>query len=486
MMRRRPVVPLLALALVLIGCGASPGSGGDDDDDLGGTDAALIDAAENADAAIDALTAYPDAQINSDGPAACTDWMCTTPVDDGCLVGTSDMCGNGLDDNCNGSVDEGCPCTPGAVQQCFVGQPGRRNVGGCVDGMQTCQGGGEFIEWGPCTGGIRPGSEACDSVDNDCNGCADDHPDCCEVTLACPSSMPDGEPFQNYVINGAMFYSGAVTSWSWTVTGGPCDQLLMSSANRSTFTLTGANTSTLTFRPTLSGDYTVTVTIVGADGVTYTCTFIVHIRGPGMRIEQCSDRTAETDIDLHLHRPLGPGVSQGWFSAAGRDDCNYINCKAGPAGPNTPNWGSVNSPLAECVGGPSGAAWTALGYCRNPRLDIDSIRAIGVPENINVDVPQNNAVYRVMVNYFGGTVVAHPLVNVYCGGFLRGSYGLPGAMTEVTGFDVAGGDSTGDIWRVVDVTPQVANGITSNCTLAPVYPAGQTTGYWVAPTPRTY
>ena len=512
MMRRRLPAAFI-LVLISIGCGANPGGNdGDDDDDTPGTDAAAVDAADEVVDAIDATTAYPDADIDFDG-GTCNNWQCTNPIPDGCQLGTSDICGNGLDDNCNGFVDEGCACTPGAVQQCFVGPPGHRNVGGCVDGMQTCQGGGEFVEWGPCVGGIRPGEETCDSVDNDCNGCADDHPDCCVVELACPSSMPDGEPFQNYVINGATFYSGAVTSWTWTVTGGPCDQLLQSTAGTTTYTVTGQNTSTLTLRPTLSGDYTITVRIVAADGTVYMCTFIVHIRGPGLRIEQCSDRTAETDIDLHLHRPLNTGVSNSWFSGAGIDTCFYGNCKGSNTGAFTPvpNWGYANSPLAECAGGPEGASWQALGYCRNPRLDIDSINDSGVPENINVDVPQNNATYRVMVNFFsGGGTPAHPLVNIYCGGYLRGSYGLPGPMSQVNGFDFSGGDSSGDMWRVVDVTPMVNAGTTTDCMLAPlrkpctgtgqgtcaagltcmnggcIDATGATTAYWVETSPRTY
>ena len=64
-----------------------------------------------------------------------------------------------------------------------------------------------------------------------------------------------------------------------------------------------------------------------------------------------------------------------------------MNCKATTfAASGAPNWGYPNSPIAECSGGPEGAMWQALGYCRNPRLDIDSISANGVPENINIDV----------------------------------------------------------------------------------------------------
>src|SRR4029079_18457072 len=53
---------------------------------------------------------------------------CGAPVGDGC--GPTELCGtgsgNGLDDNCDGKVDEGCLCTPGDVQKCFNGPPGKR------------------------------------------------------------------------------------------------------------------------------------------------------------------------------------------------------------------------------------------------------------------------------------------------------------------------------------------------------------------------
>ncbi|HVK84789.1 MAG TPA: hypothetical protein VM513_11810, partial [Kofleriaceae bacterium] len=192
----------------------------------------------------------------------------------------------------------------------------------------------------------------------------------------------------------------------------------------------------------------------------------------------CSDQTANTDLDLHLHRPNN---TLSWFSTANGATCYYENCKAQAASPAT--WGYANSPLAACVGGPEGTSWAALGFCRNPRLDIDSIQDSGVPENINVDVPEA-AAYRVMVNYFGGTGTVHPVVNVYCGGRLRGSYGQQSA--QVSGFDQSGGNATGDMWRVVDVTPVVSNSETTDCALAPLHPPGMSSGYWVSTTPRTY
>ncbi|MBK9031452.1 MAG: putative metal-binding motif-containing protein [Myxococcales bacterium] len=487
---------VIALAIAFAwGCGPTNTGGGDVDAPGGGGDATGTDPDANVstvdapDVPIDAPALPIDAIPETDAEI-CGDLTCTNPVNDGCMA--IELCDNGTDDNCNGMVDEGCGCTAGAVQQCFNGPPGRRHVGACVDGMQTCQGTGEFREWGPCVGGIAPGAaEPCDSLDNNCNGCVDDNPACCIVELACPApgSLPDGAPFENYVIDGTQFYGGAVATWAWDVTGGPCDRLFLTTTSPvvQTFTLTGANGPTLTLRPTLSGDYTVHVRITTPAGVVYECTFIVHVAGPGLRIEQCSDRTANTDIDLHLYRS-GTTGQRYWFtttatgSTVNNDDCYYRNCSAtdSPAA----NWGYANSPIAECSGGPEGASWTLLGYCRNPRLDIDSIFRNGTPENINVDTPVNNGTYRVMAHYYSGTGVASPLVNVYCGGRLLGTYGA--APDVVTAFDQSGGFGAGDMWRVVDATPTVVGGVTTGCTLTPLHPPGMTTGYWVTTNDRSY
>ncbi len=489
MMNKYGHILLVATLACMVACAPTGPRQNGDDDTSGKADASaqpdaidngFVDSGLNPDApmsTIDAGNVYPDASGGTDD-GGCAAATCPNPAQAGC--GATEICGNGSDDNCNGKVDEGCPCQAGAVQACFANPPGYRNKGACMDGAQTCQGTGEFTQWGPCTGGITPHAEACDSLDNDCNGCVDDNPLCCEVDLHCPSSMPDGTPFQDYVINGANFYSGTVTKWQWTVTGGPCDQLLAPSVSYTlngtmTTTVMGPGLSVLTFHPTLSGDYTVKVVMTLPDGTTQECTFIVHIAGPGFRTELCWDTTGANDIDLHVHKP---GDTTNWFTttAGGFDnnnsDCFYSNCKAF----GTIDWGYAPSPLAECIGGPEGPSWQTTGSCRNPRLDLDNIFTVGKPENINVDKPVNNSTYRVAVHHYGGSTLTHPLVNIYCGGTLLASYGK--APDTVAGFTMGGQYAKGTIWRVVDVKTHVdAAGNTTGCDLTPLNPAGQTMGY---------
>ncbi len=431
---------------------------------------AAIDASIDAaiDAAIDAtIDTSIDASI--DAWTGTCNWQCETPVDTGCEPAAPEVCSNGLDDDCDGEVDENCHCPSGAVQSCFRGDPAQRNTGACVDGSQTCHGSGAASAWGPCEGGISPTAETCDSQDDNCNGCADDDPACCAAELACPSpgTLPDGTPFRPYVIDGAAFYGDTVVAWSWSVSGGPCDQLFSSQGKPATFSLSGADTSQLTINPTLSGELTVTLTMTLDDGTTLTCKFIVHVAGPGLRVELCWDTTPYTDLDLHLHRP---GTTTPWFQnpagVTNPDDCHYVNCKQDWFG-LVADWGYANTPQADCPPG-----WPVEG-CRNPRLDLDSIGLDGVPENINVDVPEQNGTYRILVHYWAGSMTSHPMVNIYCGGHLKATYGA--APDLVAGFDVGGsGPSSGPMWRVADVTTAAGD-----CAVTQLHSPAQTEGYWI-------
>ncbi len=421
-----------------------------------------------------------DLCVTPQTPSACLNPIAATS---GCVE--NEDCGphgsgNGLDDNCDGRVDELCPCTPGDVESCFLGPPGKHKIGGCTDGQQTCEFNGEFSIWGDCKGSISPRAESCNMRDDDCDGCVDDGL-CCNAPIMCPSPgdprIADVQPFSDLVLKGELFFPGYATSWSWVVQGGPCDRLFLSPGATpqptadmplpQSFTLSNADTRDATIHFTLSGDYTITLSVVsGSDGHSYTCTWVQHVGGPGVRVELCWDHTGpdpdntnNLDLDLHLHRP---GTKSDWF---GSDDCYFNNCKGGLY---SINWGYFSSPGAIC---------NTMGVCKNPRLDIDNMKEIAKPENINVDSPQDGEVFRVMVHYWAGELTEHPLVNVYCGGVLKTTFGQ--APNQVSGFNLGLGMlGIGQMWRVADVQANVDSMTqVTDCTVTALHPEGQPLQY---------
>ena len=131
----------------------------------------ICDGEDNdCDAAVDEGCACEEADERPCGPAV---GACTAGVQ-GCTDGAWGECEgasgplgevcNGVDDDCDGVVDPGCPCAAGASEPCGL------DVGECLPGERSCQSG----VWGPCLGGVSPTAERCDSLDNDCDGVADE------------------------------------------------------------------------------------------------------------------------------------------------------------------------------------------------------------------------------------------------------------------------------------------------------------------------
>jgi hypothetical protein len=478
------------------GSGNGEGSGEDAgaiDDAIGGRDAAAPADAGSTDSGISPPDVSSDAVVDGPGeweidggspadPVLCPESSIVPPL---CVASVDEdaagLC-DGFDNDCDGVVDENCRCKLGDVIPCFAGPPGRVETGACASGTQRCITGsdGDF-EWSACLGGISPSAETCDGLDNDCNGCTDELAVCDGGAVSCPGPgdprTPDATPFTDYPLRGTDFYAGVALDWSWTIQGGPCDGIV---AGRRSFDLAGANSANATFTPRLSGSYTVTLRVQTPDGF-FECTWIIHVVGPGVRIEMCYPESETQDLDLLIMRTTTPGS---WYPTRNAfnpntDACSWYNCEAnirGGIGTRRADWGYPNTPLANCEGGPQGAQWRSLGSCSNPRLDIDNnlSEGIGLPENINIDNPNMGDAFRIMVHNFTGQT-ARPVVNIYCGGRLKATFGA--APDEISGY-AASRSPIGAMWRVADVVAFVDEaGVTVDCEVTALHPPGAAAGY---------
>lgn len=371
----------------------------------------------------------------------------------GSECGPEELCDGqhaGSDDNCDGIVDEGCPCSAGAAQACFKGDPSYRSVDGCFDGSQKCN---ELGLWGECVGGVH----ATDL--------------CFQGSVGCHAIQ--SPPFVTANLSDGLgnFGLDAVTATYDVACPAGVTPCPTPSAN--------------SYTPLQSGEYTVTYTKTLADNSTEECTYPLFVGAPGLRVELTWEWDEAlgpdtVDLDLHVHEP---NAVSAWFNSA---DCYFSNCTAynfDPLFPNpsAPNWFASsgmpptpinwwNDPITEnntCYFGPngSGADWQSYNMgCHNPRLDSDNVYCTpGItdpndssfcnPENINIDYPPGNEWTRIGVHYWsnhGETYDVHPVVRIFCDGKLSAELGETGFDAPIT-FTPAMGSSPEAFWLVADV-----------------------------------
>src|SRR3989339_589014 len=108
----------------------------------------------------------PDTDLCEDDAYECDGLNATVCAD---CEENAEIC-NEEDDNCDGPVDEGCACSDGDDRPCG------KDEGECVAGTQTCD---ETGSWSGCAGEIGPIDEACNTLDDDCNGEVDEGENAC-------------------------------------------------------------------------------------------------------------------------------------------------------------------------------------------------------------------------------------------------------------------------------------------------------------------
>jgi hypothetical protein len=256
----------------------------------------------------------------------------------------------------------------------------------------------------------------------------------------------------------------------------------------------------------LSGEYLVNASWM-LNGKPYACSVKVEVVAPGIRAEGCWDTEGQgttqdegDDLDLHMAKVNDfpqCATSHSWSDLApacssANEDCFYDDCYAGGlfgTGTTDIDWGYVDSPASACNGWGSQSTGTS---CSNPRLDRDANGLSGEcdptvtnpngvsfngpycgPENINVDHPEDNDRFAVGLRFYTQNHVppvgVHVHVNVYCDGVRVLSSGYDPTTTPPSLFPqllTAGGDSTGDMWKVGLVTAQVT-GAGLSCTVVP-------------------
>jgi hypothetical protein len=135
-----------------------------------------------------------DMGVATCGVGACQTILekCVNGVTQPCVPGqpTTEVC-DGVDNNCNGLTDESDPMNG---SNCLTGLQGP-----CTVGKMSCDAGAPT-----CVPDVMPTDEACDGVDNDCNGTVDDNvvgtgADC---TTALPGPCTPGKvQCQNQVVD---------------------------------------------------------------------------------------------------------------------------------------------------------------------------------------------------------------------------------------------------------------------------------------------
>lgn len=141
--------------------------------------AALVGACAGADGADTGAVSFGSASATDSATDGDTDGDTDGTVTDSVSASATDSSPNTTDPSASDTVADtgdtgdtsGDDCVDGQTRPCYSGPAGTANVGLCMGGTESCEGG----MWsGLCVGESLPGVEACNSADDDCDGTPDD------------------------------------------------------------------------------------------------------------------------------------------------------------------------------------------------------------------------------------------------------------------------------------------------------------------------
>jgi hypothetical protein len=249
-----------------------------------------------------------------------------------------------------------------------------------------------------------------------------------DVVVTCPDDVTS-RPFTTTTLSGrAVSRLGRPLTYAWTIERSP---------TTSTARLSPTNQTAARFTFDVAGDWTYRFRATNDRGNSASCTVrALSTSTEAIRVElvwnldrscrSCNAEGGGIDIDLHLADDLR--ANGRWGPNAPADAiCYYANCVC------EQGRGSL------C---PSGAQeWSPPGAPNNPQLDIDHIRDLPGPENINVLEAAPGARFAVGVHYFSGSEPTASLVRIYCGGALV-------FQSEPVTLAGNSGSSDNPVWRV--------------------------------------
>jgi hypothetical protein len=318
---------------------------------------------------------------------------------------SSEICDN-KDNDCDSSTDESL------TQACYTGPVATRNVGVCSDGSQTCAAGA----WGACSGQVLPGSEMCNTADDDCDGATDES--LCKPTA---NAGPDQTvaPLANVSLDGRSSTNscGGSLSYAWRMVSQP---------SGSTSTLSGATSAQPSFYADIAGDFTIELVVTSSSNgcASSADTVVVHVV-PQSRVHiQLTWAETYGDVDLHYVAPSGTP-----FDCSFGDGSDCFWCA------KTPDWGLNNT------GQPDG------NKLNDPSLDVDDLWGSG-PENINQDVVFNGK-YTVAVNYYCSRRSTGPTTTNYGTARATVRVYIDGVLALTNGPQALG---QRDYWEAAEVT----------------------------------